>query len=160
MHGGAARKVPPLPRHSPRVTSPPTSPGHSMKTTAGIALLVLCAACAGSAPRTEPPPDRNTITREQLAEHHFRSAYDAVAALRRNWLETRGPDSFSTPSQVLVYIDNVRVGGVETLRSIAISSISSIQHFDGLAASARWGLDHGAGVILVSTQTGPPRRPN
>ena len=131
-----------------------------MKTTAGIALLILCAACAGSARRAQPPTDRNTITREQLAEHRFRSAYDAVAALRSNWLGTRGPDSFNTPSEVLVYIDNVRVGGVETLRSVVTSSISYIQHFDGLAATARWGLDHGAGVIFVSTQTGPVRRPN
>jgi hypothetical protein len=92
------------------------------------------------------------LTREQLAEHRFTTAYEAVAALRSNWLETRGVDSFRTPSQVLVYMDNVRLGGVETLRGVAISAITYIQHYDGISATERWGFDHGAGVILVSTQ--------
>jgi hypothetical protein len=74
-----------------------------------------------------------------------------VQALRANWLNTRGVDSFRTPSRVWVYVDNVRLGGVESLRGVSIGSISYIEHFDGIAASGRWGLDHGAGVIHVLT---------
>jgi hypothetical protein len=31
-------------------------------------------------------------------------------------------------------------------------SIATIRWLDGLAASERWGLDHGAGAIVVSTR--------
>jgi hypothetical protein len=96
--------------------------------------------------------DRNVITRTQIGDPRFTTAYDAVEALRSNWLNTRGSDSFRNPSIVRVYLDNVSLGDKETLRSIAISTISYIRYFDGISASSRWGLDHGAGVIYVSTR--------
>ncbi len=93
----------------------------------------------------------NLITQEQLREHQFRNAYEAVAALRGNWLLTRGSDSFTNPTQVLVYYDNVRLGGIETLYHLATPTITYIRYYDGLAATARWGLGHGQGVIYVSS---------
>jgi hypothetical protein len=133
-----------------------------MKTTvharAASALLLLLTACAGGVRRAEPQPDLDRITREQLVEHRFTSAYEAVAALRSNWLTTRGTDSFRTPSQIQVYFDDVRLGGIESLRGVGINSISYIQHFDGIAATERWGLDHGAGVIFVSTHSAAVHR--
>jgi hypothetical protein len=117
------------------------------------ALLVLCAACSSRrANDGRPSTDRNLITREQLRTQRFNTPYDAVEALRSNWLKTKGTDSFRTPSQVLVYLDDIRLGGVETLREIGIDTIVSIRYIDGLAATARWGLDHGQGVIFVSTR--------
>jgi len=95
--------------------------------------------------------DRNLLTGEQLRSQHFENAYDAIEALRSNWLASRGPDSFQTPTIVLVYLDNVRLGGVEMLRGISTQSVASIQRFDGLEATARWGIGHGAGVIYVTS---------
>ena len=43
------------------------------------------------------------------------------------------------------------MGGVETLRTIDLRPVTYIRYFDGIAATARWGLDHGAGAIYVST---------
>jgi hypothetical protein len=91
------------------------------------------------------------MTLEQMREGHFTTVYDAVAALHSNWLLAKGTDSFAAPGQVLVYFDNVRYGGVESLRKIPTQSISYVRYFDGMAATARWGLDHGHGVIYVST---------
>jgi len=119
-------------------------------------LACLVAACTARAPGELTPgashPDHNLLTEQQLREHHFVTAYEAVAALRSSWLETRGPDSFTAPSQVLVYLDESRLGGVETLRTLPMTNVLSIRYIDGIAASARWGLDHGQGVILVSTR--------
>ena len=84
--------------------------------------------------------------------------YDAVLALHSNWLRTRGSDSFTSPTQVQVYVDGTRYGGVESLRTLPVGSVNYIQHFDGLTASARWGLDHGQGVIFVSTKPAPVER--
>ena len=53
---------------------------------------------------------------------------------------------------VRVYLDNVFLGDTATLKTIPVTSIVYMRYFDGIAASARWGLDHGAGVIFVSTR--------
>ncbi len=91
------------------------------------------------------------ITQAQMVDNHFLSVYDAVESLHQNWLQTRGTDSFSSPSQVLVYLDNTRLGGVSTLHDIASNTVTFVKHFDGIAATGRWGIDHGSGVIFVST---------
>jgi hypothetical protein len=117
-----------------------------------LALAIGLAGCAS--PRTgraAPRVDRSIITQAELLERHFNNAYEAVEALRSNWLKARGPDSFSSPSIVLVYMDEVRLGDVTTLRSVEPGVIGSIQHFDGPSATARWGIGHGAGVILINT---------
>jgi hypothetical protein len=113
--------------------------------------LVAIPACSGQSKPGSPVRDRNVITHEQMQEGHFRNVYDAVVALHSNWLLTKGTDSHVAPGQVLVYFDNTRYGGVESLRGIATTSISYVRYYDAVAATARWGLDHGHGVIFVST---------
>ena len=113
------------------------------------AAVVLCG-CA-SRLKTGEARDHGTLTKEQIAESHFNTAYDAVEALRSNWLNARGTDSFRTPSEVLVYLDNTKLGGTETLREIAANTIVYMRFYDGIAATGRWGIGHGAGVIYVST---------
>ena len=107
-------------------------------------------ACSGNAPRGTRA-EYNVIRKAEMVERGYLNAYDAVAGLRGNWLVTKGTDSFVAPGQVLVYIDNSRLGGVETLRDVSVSSIVYIRWIDGVTASARWGLDHGHGVIFVSS---------
>jgi hypothetical protein len=118
-------------------------------------LLVLACACAGNPPgESAPRGDRNLLTQKELLDQHFLSAYDAVEALRSQWLQPRGPDSFVSPSQVWVYIDNVKLGNVESLRTVPVSTIMSIRHFSANEATARWGVGHAAGVIYVQTLSG------
>ncbi len=116
------------------------------------ALLSIAVACATSGSTSgSPRQDSSVITREQILQNQYRTAYEAVQALHSPWLVTRGTDSFSNPTQIWVYLNETRLGGVEMLREIATSTISYIRHYDGIAASARWGLDHGQGAIYVST---------
>jgi hypothetical protein len=126
-----------------------------------VALLstVTITACRARSVSTVPSGNRNILTRAQLGESRFTTAYDAVEALRSNWFNTRGADSFQRPSIVRVYLDNVSLGDKETLRTIAITSISYIQYFDGVSATSRWGVNHGAGVIFVSTRPDGPGGP-
>ena len=108
--------------------------------------------CAHRAPLDRPArADRNVITQQQLVDYHFANAFEAIEALRSNWLRARGPDSFRSPSQVWVYQDNIRLGGVDQLRAISLNTVAFIRHYDGITATGRWGLDHGQGVIYVST---------
>jgi hypothetical protein len=125
-----------------------------MKTIPVIAsLLVLTGSTACTSGRAQGPNSNpDVITREQLERNKFRSAYEAVQSLHSNWLQARGPDSFNTPSIVLVYFDDVKLGGVETLHTIQASTVSYIRHYNGNEATSRFGIGHSAGVIYVSTR--------
>ena len=119
-----------------------------------VAILFASAACssASSSGTGSTRSDRSLITSEQILKHHFTNAYEAVEALHSNWLVNKSADSFNAPSQIRVYVDNTFYGAVESLRSINPNNIRLIRHYDGVAATARWGIDHGAGVIQVVTQ--------
>jgi hypothetical protein len=125
-----------------------------------IALVLLGCASQPSGQGTSTR-DRSTLTAGELKALHFTNAYDAIETLRSNWLQPRGPDSFQSPSVVWVYLDNVKLGRVETLKGLDINAITSIQHLDANEATARWGVGHAAGVILVSSMrsAGDPPSP-
>lgn len=117
----------------------------------GLAALTVACVPTGGA----PTGDATVITHEQLTEaNKFNSVYDAVLALRGNWLSTRGSNSINSPTQVRVYMDNSLLGGVDALRGIAPAAVSYVKHYDGVQATARWGLGNGAGVIYLSTTPG------
>lgn len=121
----------------------------------GVAALVLTFAsgCASGAPAAARPRfDAALITREQIQELQVSTAYDVVKTLRGNWLNARGPQSFRYPSAVQLYLDDNHVGDVSVLPSIPTSSIQFIRYYSGQEATAKWGLDHGAGAIYVSTK--------
>jgi len=118
------------------------------------ALMFASVGCASgsSSGSSSTKTDQSLITSEQIIKHRFTNAYEAVEALHSNWLVNKSADSFNAPSQIRVYVDNTFYGAVESLRSINPNNIRSIRHYDGIAATARWGIDHGAGVIQVTTQ--------
>ncbi len=117
------------------------------------AVFLLLSACAARTPgSTRLAPDRSLITQQEILEQRFANVYDAIEALRPAWLQTRGTNSLqATSTQVQVYLDNNHLGGTETLSTINLGSVVYIRHYDGAAATARWGLDHGQGAIYVST---------
>ena len=113
-----------------------------------VAALVAAAACAGgSQPGGTPPSDRESLRPEDWGTRNFYSAAEAVAALRPLWLSKRGPDG-----EVQVYVDEVHVGAIEMLRSVRITSVAMMKHLDGIQASARYGLNHDQGAILITTR--------
>jgi hypothetical protein len=116
-------------------------------------LLVLAAAGCVRAPATSAPrTDRSLLTQQQLLEHHFNNVYEAVEALRPRWLQSRGPNSFRTPGEVLVYQDDNLLGGVDQLRSVMIPTVVYVRYYDSVQATARWGVGHSQGVIYISTR--------
>jgi len=113
--------------------------------------FALASACSLHRADTGPRVDRNLLVPEQFGNRGYNTAYEVIEAMRSNWLSERGPDSFSSPVKVQVYFDGIRLGGVESLRTIDLRPVTYIRFFDGIAATARWGLDHGQGAIYVST---------
>jgi hypothetical protein len=97
--------------------------------------------------RARPDPER--LSQEEMLNEHFTNVYDAVAALRSAWLTVRGTDSFTQPSQVWVYYDENRLGGVDEMRSVLVNSVASLRHYNGTEATLRWGVGHNAGAIQI-----------
>ncbi|HEV8215099.1 MAG TPA: hypothetical protein VGP95_04670 [Gemmatimonadaceae bacterium] len=111
--------------------------------------FVLGASChppSGTAPRRL---DRSLITREEMLNGNYVSVYDAVAALRSIWLRPRTSDS--NTNVVWVYVDGSRVGDVGVLKEMQPRLVNTVRFYDGPSATSRWGVDHAAGVIHVST---------
>ena len=93
----------------------------------------------------------DTITRDEIRAGQYANLFDLVQARRFRWLQARGTDSINqTPGEVQVLLDGTRLGGVQTLRSLAPSDVTSIQFVDPVSAAARWGLGYAHGAILVS----------
>jgi hypothetical protein len=117
------------------------------------ALLLLVAGCASAGAERDGRSDR--ITREQLAEMPSFTAYEVVQRFHPTWLRARGSTSFGGgPAPVIVYVDQVRAGGVNELRNLRASEIEEIRYLDASDATLRFGTDHGGGAILVETRRG------
>lgn len=114
---------------------------------------LVVAAVAGCAPSLQHAHvDRETLTRADLEVNHFHSPYEAVQALRNNWLQPPAATiAGGYGSAVSVYLDNVRLGGPSELQTIPINAVQYIRFFDAVEATQRWGVNHSQGVIYVST---------
>jgi hypothetical protein len=118
---------------------------------AGCATGATGATGEAGAPRARVRQD--LLTREQIQASRATNTYDVVQSMRSSWLRERSNDSLSgSGTKVQVYFDDRRMGGVENLRSIPLPQVAYIRWYDGTAASGRWGLGHGQGVIYVSSQ--------
>lgn len=132
----------------------------------GLALLVLSAACVsasgGAGPGNGGNRDRNTITSEQLAAAGNQAVFDVVQRLRPTWLTPRGgARSLGLRTEIVVFSDNVRLGGVDALRQIDASTIESIRFLDATTASNQLpGVgsgEHVAGAIVLTRRNSVQR---
>jgi hypothetical protein len=124
-----------------------------------LGLTLASAACASggstSGTASRPAASRpNVLSAEEIQKAHIANVFDLVSSLRPRWLTTRGVDSFQKPSEIQVYLGNTRMtGGPNALREISSLGVTKIEWVDPISAASRWGLDHGAGAIVVSTST-------
>ncbi len=97
----------------------------------------------------------DVIVRSEILERGS-SDHTAMALIRRlrpAWLRGRGTDSFSDPaaSFPVVYIDEIRHGGLDTLHHIPASEILRMQFYSTADATTRWGTGHPSGAINIVT---------
>jgi hypothetical protein len=122
-----------------------------------LLLTGLLAACASSGSRgSSPMGDPDVITREQIGgQGSARNAYDLVQSLRPQWLITRGLTTLRQAAgeeDVVVYMDNGRLGYRDELRRVPLGSVQYLRFFSASEATQRWGAGHLHGAILISTQ--------
>lgn len=127
-----------------------------------FALLVL-AACGASGSLTRARPDtafssanRARLVRAgELALTQEASAYDALARTRPELLRaraTRYDAGIGGPTSPAVYLDDVRQGGIEALRTIPARAVLEVRYLSEIEANLRFTGGHPAGAIVVRTK--------
>jgi hypothetical protein len=110
-------------------------------------------ACAHGPASTGQRTDANVITRAEMEANEYASLYEVVQALRGRWLRARGPNTLiGRPGEVQVMVDDMRMGGVSSLRAMTRDNVVTIAFVDPVAAAQRWGGSHAQGTIVVTTR--------
>ena len=122
-----------------------------------LAALTACASQQGlSNGARAPRPERERISIEEIesVEVQATNAYELVQRLRPLYLRDQGPQSLvlATSRTPIVYVDNTRLGEVFSLRTIPTAAIQEIKYLSASDATTRWGMNHTAGVIQVTTR--------
>lgn len=113
----------------------------------GLATLLLC--CSSGGGRT-PGYRPHSISEEELSHTSATTALEAIQRLRPDWLRRRGQTSFRSAEPIIVYINSHFTGQIDALAQLPIGQVRSMEFLDGIAATQRFGTNHGSGAILVS----------
>ena len=104
---------------------------------ARLALGVIVSGCTHGSARHAQRAQADLITRAEMERNEYASLYEVVQALRGQWLRTRGPTTIlGRPSEVQVMVDDMRLGGVTTLRSLTRDNVDAIVltgHAEGIS---------------------------
>jgi hypothetical protein len=113
----------------------------------------------GSAPVSQEPFARRNravlaFDEIQAAKGAGWSAYDVIAQLRPEYLRSRGASSVRDPEPptATVYLDGVRFGNLQTLKSLSGEQIQHIEYINAADATTRFGTDHAGGAIMIRTR--------
>lgn len=122
----------------------------------GAFVLGGCASSSSGSSATQqsrPRTSRDVITADELATIDAQTALQAIQRLRPNFLQTRGGASMSInsgPVDIVVYVDQTRMGGPNSLSQIPVTEIKEIRYLNATDATQRYGTGHGAGAIVVT----------
>jgi hypothetical protein len=109
-------------------------------------LLVACATGGTSATGSASSASNSRLTSEEIVAANLPTAYDLVERLRRPWLRRDA----ATGQDVTVYMDNQKLGGVETLREIPAVDVAEMEYVPSDKAIMCWGQDAKGGAIVVT----------
>ena len=96
----------------------------------------------------------NVVEQEEIrAADTGPSAYEAIRRLRPEYLTRRATPQPGDAEEgyPVVYLDGVRLGGLETLKNIPLDTITRIRFLRASEAAQWLGRTHRGGVIAVST---------
>jgi hypothetical protein len=139
----------------------------------GVSMVAACSSGGGSAPAAggggaaaAAPSSRggaNLITEAEIKAlgGQVDNAYDLVERLRPGMMRSRASTFGAMRSDgtqggqsvnVVVYVDDVRMGEVTTMRNVTAMSVKEIRYHSATDATQRWGTGHGSGAIQIITK--------
>ena len=78
---------------------------------------------------------------------------EAITRLRPQYLRGRGQTSVTQGAdRVQVYMDNLHLGGEESLRTIPANGVIRVEFVTGTDSGFRFGTTHPAGVVHIITK--------
>ncbi|HEX6314988.1 MAG TPA: hypothetical protein VFZ73_09020 [Gemmatimonadaceae bacterium] len=137
-----------------------------MRTFLFFTVMVLVTACGGGGAGGSAQPSTasrirgpaNLITEAEInAGTSYQNALEVVQNLRPQMLIPRGVGSDASGLSaasipIIVYMDDVRLGEVQSLVNIPSNRIKEIRFMNARDATTRFGTGHSSGVILVVTK--------
>jgi hypothetical protein len=117
----------------------------------GLGILAACAGSRGASLGVEPVRSLSVVTEDQIVESHATTAYEAIERTRPMILISK-VDLPATMERE-VYLNGVKLGGINELRLIPASSVSEIR-FVRAIDSAAFGIGRPGGAILVMSKVG------
>lgn len=127
---------------------------------ARMQLLLLAAACAASPSggAVSTSSNRALVTEAEIPTTGTETAYELVQRIRPEFLRVRpaqgsaGANGNVAPAAILV-VNGQRVGGVEDLKTIPASALSTIRYYTIEEAKRRFGMQYGGGAIELTYRT-------
>lgn len=116
--------------------------------------VVVSAACGPRGTGAETRRTATALTSEEIHGSTAPTVYELIQMLRPNWLRARGATSLRDTNTVVVYINRVRSGGPEVLRTIRPDAVESLRFVGETTATSVYGAGHGHGVIEVTLIAG------
>jgi hypothetical protein len=119
--------------------------------------LVLALSLAGCASSRIPelaqtPRNGNLLTQQEIQKAHYTNVFEAVAALRSNWMAPRPPISISDPNagRTVVFTNgSVYLGGLSNLRLMHVTAVEALEYLNPREATARFGIRSNGGPAIV-----------
>jgi hypothetical protein len=129
----------------------------------GLALLTVHPLQAQQQQQKKIRHQRNLISAEEIATRPGEgNALDLIRALRPAWLTSRGVASanvsgdgmggVSDNAGIAVYVDGVKMGGVDALGSIESDRIQEMRFLSASDATMKYGTGNPAGAIEITTK--------
>ena len=129
---------------------------------AALAFTTACASAPGTTIRTarmdadrfNVTPAHRMIARSEIAASGAQNAEEVIRRFRPLLLSpTRSPTRLDGRQFLpTVYVDDLKAGGVEVLRSYPTSLLRAVQYLTESEANSRWVGVHPAGAILLKTR--------
>ena len=129
-------------------------------------------------PMVRSERNRTVLTKEEIdrARPSVNNAYQLIENYRKEWLVPRGTNSMRETTggvaqmegrrfvmnireghdKVVVYMDDMKVGGPEDMRDVPLDGIVKAEFIDARRATYLYGAGHTHGVIRLSTEVKAP----
>jgi len=107
--------------------------------------------CASTRGEKSTKGSRYLITAKEIAESSANDAYEAIQSLRPGLLnrDQRRSIDWSGQTEVVVYINGIKYGNKESLKTISAMEIAEIKYLTSSEATMRFGSDHAGGAFLI-----------
>lgn len=130
----------------------------SMKTFRALALAAaLCAwGGAAAAQQTTGTRDRDRLSGDEIRATNKDNLFDAIRALRPQWMNRRGRGTILGQEFVVVYRDGFAEGPPAVMREMNLQEVTEVVYLNAADATTRYGTGHQNGAILISTRSVTP----